>query len=209
MRPLKPFEGPSPTGFYNFNGKPLEQHEVDTLRANGVRIPETPFAWNPVIKKSEGYVSKEWDIMPDNRLKDTKYRKRFAERQVTENKRPKTRKMMLSDEEFAEKFHQWREEWAALGDDRPDFIAWFANHKTDEIGKQLLFDAFQSARSGGAAKSLGVLLEFGRMKPKQQIENIGERMTPATPEQLLDVFSQVFNIPREKVNELLAQIPKQ
>ena len=200
MRPLKPFEGPSPTGFYNFNGKPLEQEEVDKLRASGVRIPEKPFAWNPEIKKSEGYVSAEWDIMPDNRLKDTKFRKKRLDN------RKAALKASLDDPNHVHNPAYQQARWdayQALPEPKPDYFEWAAQYNRREMYDNLERIAFNSTRDSDRTKAALAILEFSKSKPKAIVETISSDVRPATPDELIAAIAMIADKPVEYIKEAL------
>lgn len=201
MRPLKPFEGPSPTGFYNFNGKPLDQSEVDALRANGVRIPEKPFDWNPAEKKSPGYNSKEWDIMPDNRLKDTKFRKKRLD-----NRR---NALASADQATQEEIKTLWAEYDALPEPKPDEFEWMSRRTSRLRMDSLLRAGMHSIRDSDRIKALATWMEFERSRPKQTVENINAEVRPATVDELLAAVAAVTGKPIEFVREVFAEKPTQ
>ena len=200
MRPLKPFEGPSPTGFYNFNGKPLDQSEVDTLKANGVRIPDKPFEWNPVEKKSPGYNSKEWDIMPDNRLKDTKFRKKRLD-----NRR---NALAAADEVTKQEITELWAEYDALPEPKPEEFEWMSKRTQRLRMDSLLRAGMHSTRDSDRIKALATWMEFERSRPKQVVENVNPEVRPATPDELLAAVASIFDKPVEYVREALMGKPQ-
>lgn len=171
---LKPLQHPSPTGFFRYSGEPLSQEDLANLRADDVRIPEKPFDWNPATKKSAGYDSKQWDIMPDNRLKFAKFRKK----KVDAHHAALERGDGLDKERIAER----RAQYMALPDPKPDFCEWAAQQSRIAHFESLERVAMRSRRDGDRIKAIATIFEFTKTKPKTVVET-----TSTTPDEQIDL----------------------
>lgn len=163
---LKPLQKPSPTGFYNFSGAPLSQEEVDTLRSTGQRLPDKPFIYphpEGSRKVDPAYKSTDWDIMPDNRLKLAKHRTGWVSQRA--------QIPVMDKKEFKQKMSDFLIEYHAVPSPKPDFMDWFCTAHGDLIGTKLLRMIFLSDDNRSSLGALKQLLEFGKKKPKQQIES--------------------------------------
>lgn len=194
-RPARPLQGESETGYYRYNGTPIQQSDKEYYEARGVKF--TPC--------EEG-----GDIMPDGkRLKPWRLR---SDRKADTVAHKKSLQTVTEPRELAELLAKLDAAYEALPvEDRPRFSEWVTTQQDKLITNQLLKVIFASGNPQACLKSIGILWEFGKSKPKAQLEisQPEPEMIPLTPQQLFDLACETNGMdPGKAMATLRASEPK-
>lgn len=179
MKPLQP--DVHGTGRWNYVGKNLSPAEVEALTRKGVD-------W-------------EKDTMPDGRMKLPKFMKKH---------RPVTiQEPVINHLEFEVLYDQWKAEYDALPEPKAKFIEWFATEKSEVLTKEALRAVFDTGRKGDIAKTISLLFEHGKIKPKSVVENINkvEDAQDVPMEKLLEMI--VLHMGPEAVGKVMERFKPQ
>lgn len=177
LRPLHP--DIHGTGRWTFSGKNLAPYEVERLTAKGLN-------W-------------AMDVMPDGRLKLPKFRS------DVKNKRAYGFAAMAV--ELQQEAQDYWEAYQNLPEPRPDYLEWAAQQDRRRQFERLRLYAFTSKRESDRIKAMGLLLEFSKSKPKQQLElsQKEEQLPVRDLESMFRILAAELKIPQDTVDALIAQ----
>lgn len=179
---LKPLTGESETGFYRYNGTPIQQKDKEYYEALGVKF------------------SIDADLMPDGvRLKPRRLRSDNRGR----------RKTVASTKMAREEAEAFRLEYDSLPEPKPSFMEWYASTKEAEITAMLVTIAKDcSERAGDRLKALATLLEFTKSKPKSQMEiSAPEQPTKdLSAQEILELAYQLNGIEPPRVDPAMKKV---
>jgi len=90
---------------------------------------------------------------------------------------------------------------------RPRFSEWLTTTKDTFLTKQILRIGFSSGQAGTALKAMGLVLEFNKAKPKQQMElsTPVQPMMALSPEDLMNLACEVNGLDAEAVKARLSE----
>lgn len=127
------------------------------------------------------------DFMPDGRLKLAKFRIGWRQKRLP---------VSTNEPDLREQQEERWQEYQELTEPRPDYMEWAAQRSRREMFDELEVIARLGRTSSERSRAIGTILEFTKMRPKQQHElsQAPEPVHPMTPEELLEFALQVNNL---------------
>jgi hypothetical protein len=157
----KPPKGESETGYYRYNGTPIQQKDKVYYEMVGCKF----------------HAGERGDLMPDEiHLKPRRIR--------TDNR---LRKGAIL-EEITTEIYELRQQYETLPEPRPNFMDWAAANQETQMTEVLLgIIKNRTEATQTRLKAMSMFLEFTKSKPKSQLEvsQPAQPMTAMTPQELL------------------------
>lgn len=193
---LKPLKNnpPSETGFYRFDGTPIQVKDKIFYESRGVVFTPHP----------------EGDLMPDGeRLKCKRFR---SDANYDRKFQPRTVRSVMGQEEFEKNFKKWEKEYNSIeqkeGEVKPSFSDWFAQKYDIMLTKVELANALLSSRVSQSARAVSSIREHTKAKPKAQIEVSApeQEQHELSGEELLLLAFEANGIDKSHAFEILRKI---
>lgn len=178
----KPPKGDSETGFYRYDGTPIQLKDREYYESNGC-----------VFKTGEG-----GDIMPDGiHLKPRRIR--------NDNRGRKKAIVNL----ISKGTESARDRWESLPSPKPPFMEWYVvNHEVDLTSSLVDIARDKTEAAQNRIKATSLLLEYVKSKPKSQLE-VSQPLQPTTqltPQEFLDLALADSGIDPAKGREALRKL---